>query len=81
MVMKAVRAELATEGRTDILAKVKAYRGGYSQKVTAYTRDILDPKLNFITGSKSNRARSLLRELTWDSRYKCTGAGSRHWHA
>ncbi|KAG8745683.1 hypothetical protein FRC10_007380 [Ceratobasidium sp. 414] len=31
-VMKAVRTELTSEGRTDILAKVKAYRGGYSQK-------------------------------------------------
>ncbi|KAG9101110.1 hypothetical protein FRC06_003338 [Ceratobasidium sp. 370] len=31
-VMKAVRAELTSEGRADILAKVKAYRGGYSQK-------------------------------------------------
>ncbi|KAG9075170.1 hypothetical protein FS749_013180, partial [Ceratobasidium sp. UAMH 11750] len=31
-VMKAIRAELTSEGRTDILAKVKAYRGGYSQK-------------------------------------------------
>ncbi|QRW02955.1 DEAD/DEAH box helicase [Ceratobasidium sp. AG-Ba] len=30
--MKAVRTELTSEGRTDILAKVKAYRGGYSQK-------------------------------------------------
>ncbi|KAG8705623.1 hypothetical protein FRC09_002843, partial [Ceratobasidium sp. 395] len=31
-VMKTVRTELTSEGRTDILAKVKAYRGGYSQK-------------------------------------------------
>ncbi|CAE6459000.1 unnamed protein product [Rhizoctonia solani] len=29
--MKMVRKELASEGRSDILAKVKAYRGGYSQ--------------------------------------------------
>ncbi|CAE6466970.1 unnamed protein product [Rhizoctonia solani] len=29
--MKMVRKELTSEGRSDILAKVKAYRGGYSQ--------------------------------------------------
>ncbi|KAF8677689.1 DNA replication factor CDT1 like [Rhizoctonia solani] len=29
--MKMVRKELASEGRSDILAKVRAYRGGYSQ--------------------------------------------------
>ncbi|CUA70624.1 hypothetical protein RSOLAG22IIIB_04218 [Rhizoctonia solani] len=29
--MKMVRKELASEGRSDILPKVKAYRGGYSQ--------------------------------------------------
>ncbi|KAB5594441.1 P-loop nucleoside triphosphate hydrolase [Ceratobasidium theobromae] len=30
-IMKAMRAKLTSEGRLDILAKVKAYRGGYSQ--------------------------------------------------
>ncbi|KXN90485.1 Putative ATP-dependent helicase HRQ1 [Leucoagaricus sp. SymC.cos] len=31
--MKAVRVDLSNEGRLDILAKVKPYRGGYSQEV------------------------------------------------
>ena len=32
--MKTLRQELSAEGRTDILQKVMAYRGGYSQEVS-----------------------------------------------
>ncbi|CAE7103621.1 unnamed protein product [Rhizoctonia solani] len=41
--MKMVRKELASEGRSDILAKVKAYRGGYSQnaKHEAFSGNLL----------------------------------------
>ncbi|EKM82852.1 hypothetical protein AGABI1DRAFT_125317 [Agaricus bisporus var. burnettii JB137-S8] len=32
LAMRAIRADLSNEGQLDILAKVKAYRGGYSQE-------------------------------------------------
>jgi len=33
IVMKILRTELTAEGRSDVLQKVMAYRGGYSQDV------------------------------------------------